>query len=289
MIRVFHSLSFTALLLASLSGFAQQSNTRGSGTTTDSSMIKLLHGKMDTTMPHKILLIPFEPKMFMSEIGKDVNAKTNLSYKAITDEFRKELDLAMYNALRMSCVTVTLLDGKHSSDTTMGYIYSSTTYGYEPVPGTAIDAGGSTEYDPKHQKDHYIDKGQLSVPVDYTKRFMNTTVQNPHLLSQLSGIYNTDTYVFINELDIKNVDNATENLSEDTYRRQVTVHYSIIDNTGHYVSKGVAITYFPYRENDPKEIGDKYFTVIARTILKNYIQGLNNDKMQADKKKKPGK
>src|SRR6185312_3970567 len=289
MVKVSHSLFFAALLFISASSFAQHSGTRGSNMMNDSAMAKLLHIKTDTVMPHKILLVPFEPKMFMSEIGKDVNAKTHMDFNAITSEFRKELDLALYWALRNNCTTVSLLDGKHSSDTTITYIYKSTSYAYEPVPGTIVDAGGSKEYDPKNQKTHYVDQGQLKVPVDYTKRFMNTKVENPKLLGQLSSLYNADTYVFINELDIKNVDNPTENLSEDAYRRQVIVHYSIIDNSGHYVAKGISTTYFPYRENDPKVIGDKYFSVIAHAIAKNYIQGLVMDKMQADQKKKAGK
>jgi hypothetical protein len=225
--------------------------------------------------------VPFAPKMLMLEIGKEVNAKTHLSYSAMTEEFRKELDLAMYGELRRSCVTISLLDGRQRSDSTLGYIYASTTYSYDVVPGTTPDAGSQD----KNNTGRYINKGQLEVPVDYSQRFMNVSIINHKLLSDLSSRYNTDTYVFINELEINNVSNNSTNLSDETYRRQVIVHYSILDNTGHYINKGLVTTYFPYGEDDPKEIGEKYFTFVARLILNDYIKGLTNDKMKARQKK----
>lgn len=277
-----HSVSFLFLLLISFTVAAQHSNSRGSnGNTHDTALNRALGIHKDTTMSHKILLIPFEPKMLMSEIDKDINAKTHQSYAAITADFREELDLAMFGVLRRSCETVDILTGRQRSDSMLAYIYGSTSFSYDIVPGTAPDEGSKD----KNKTGKYISNGQLEVPVDYSQRFMNITVLNPSLLSELSSKYGTDTYVFINQLDIKNVENNTTNLSDETYRREVTVHYSIIDNTGHYVSKGVATTFFPYSVNDPKEIGDKYFTVVARSILTNYIHGLIADKNKLQKKK----
>ena len=85
----------------------------------------------------------------MSEIDKDVNAKTHLNYDAITSEFRKEFDLAMFGAMRRSCVTVSLLDGRQKSDSMLAYIYGSTGYNYDMVPGTTPDAGRA-EQDPRN-------------------------------------------------------------------------------------------------------------------------------------------
>jgi len=281
--KLHHTILLACLVIASITVSAQQSNSRGNnGKSGDTALNRALGIKKDTTMAHRLLLVPFEPKMLMSEIGKDINAKTHQSYNAITDELREELDMAMYSSLRRSCVTVDLLDGRQHSDSMLAYIYGSTSYSYDMVPGTAPDQGSKD----KNKTGRYINNGQLEVPVDYSQRFMNINILNPNLLKELGSRYNTDTYVFINELDIKNVDNNATNLSDETYRRQVIVHYSIVDNTGHFVSKGIATTYFPYSENDPKEIGAKYFTVIGRIILKNYVQGLVSDAKVKEQKKK---
>jgi hypothetical protein len=276
-----HKIFSAGFCFITLAVSAQHINSRGaSEVPKDTVLSRLATSKIDTVLTHKVLIVPFETKMVMSEIGKEVNAKTHLSYNAITEEFRKEMDLAMFAAIKKNCTTVSLLDGKPKSDSTLAYIYGSTSYSYDIVPGTVPESGSKDN----KNNGNYIKNGQLEVPVDYSQRFMNISFLNPKLLPDLGTKYNTDTYIFLNELDIKNVENNANNLSDDAYRREVTVHYSIVDNTGHYVSKGIATTYFPYHENDPKVIGEKYFPALAKTIEKDYIKGLLSDKMQADQK-----
>jgi hypothetical protein len=258
-----------------------QSNTRL--ISSDTSARALANSKDNAAPQHRILLVPFTPKMCMSEIGKDVHTATNLNFDQITQAFRKQLDLAMYSALRKSYIPVSLLQGKDRSDSVLGYIYSGTGYHYDPVPGAVVDVGAPDNR--ADAKDKYVNKGQLQVPVDYTKRFMNVSFSNQNLLTELSKKYNTDTYVFINELDIQNVNNPTENLNDATYRRQVTVHYSILDKDGKSIAKGLSTTYFPFGENDPKEIGEKYFTLVAHDILKNYAQGITINNLAEQQKK----
>jgi len=247
-----------ALSLICIRGYSQ-SNTRGVSVDTSK-----------TAVTHKLLLIPFNTKMCMSEIGKEVNASTHLSYDEITQQFRSQLDLAVYLAFKKNYAPVSLLQGKYRSDSVLNYIYTSTSYKYDLVPGATADAGAKD----KNKTGRYVQNGQLEVPVDYSARFMNISVTDAHLLTNLYKRYHTEAFVFINELDIKNVSNQTENLSDDTYRRQVDVHFSIIDKEGKSIAKGLASTYFPFRENDPKQIGEKYFSLVANAIVKDYAQGL---------------
>jgi hypothetical protein len=279
--NIIHKGLILLLSLLSFSAFAQV-DTRGKmGSNTDTTNRLLI--RRDTAT-RKMLIIPFETKMCMSEIGKEVHAKTNLSFDAITAEFRNQLDLAMYAAFRNSYSAVSVLQGRHKGDTTLDYIYSSIGYQYDIVPGSTPDAAGQSEHD-KSQKNHFINNGQLQVPVDYSNRFMNASINNPNLLSDLAKKFSTNTYVFINELDIKSVANTTtDNLSEEMYRRQVIVHYSILDKDGKYVSKGIATTYFPQNENEPRVIGEKYFSVVAHTILKDYIQAVAAAQAEQQKK-----
>lgn len=260
---------FTCIgLISSLHVYAQ-SNTRGVNTA-DTSLGRL--GTLKNTPTHKILLIPFYSKMCMVEIGKDVNLATKLDFNEIVEQFRIQLDLAVYNAFRRDYSVISLLQGRYRSDSVVNYIYGSTGYKYDMVPGATADIGAQD----KNKSGNYIQNGQLKVPIDYSKRFMNVNISNPHLIGTLYKDYHTDTFVFINELDIKNVNNVAENLSDDTYRREVDVHYSIMDKEKRSIAKGLATTYFPFRVNDPKKIGEKYFAQIADSILRDYIQGLTH-------------
>ena len=255
-----------------------QSNTRGISSDTMAS------GMMtNNNSGNRVLIIPFNPSMCMSGIDKDVNAATHLDYKQITSAFRRQLDMAMYRELSKDYTPISILQGRYRNDSVLNYIYGSTGYKYDLAPGTTPDIG-ATEGS-KNKKGLYIHKGELQVPVDYSKRFMNVSISNPHLLADLYEKYHTTAFVFINELDIKNVKNPAQNLSDPTYRREVTVQYCILNKKGKSIAKGLVKTYFPYRENNPRVIGGKYFSLIAFKIVTNYRQGLTIDKLSEQRKK----
>jgi len=239
-----------------------------------SSSLFAQQNKDTAVIKHNILLIPFKPTMLMSEIDKDVNASTNLTYNQITAAFRYRLDLALYAAFRQSYSTESVLQEEKKMDTTLAYIYTSIGYNYDLVPGQDSSGESHSEFNSKLQKKHFINNGQLQVPIDYSKRFMNVTIANPHLLPYLSKKYGADIFVFVNEVDIKNVSNPTEDLTQSNFRREVIVQYSIVNIHHYYLAKGVLTTYFPYNENTPKAIGETSFTEIAQAMVKELVTGL---------------
>jgi hypothetical protein len=234
--------------------------------------------KSTKIVKHKILLVPVKTTMIMSEIGKAVNASTHLTYAKIMEAFRSRLDLAIYTAFKQNYTTISFLQDKKKADTTLGYIYSSIGYKYDLLPGQDSSGENHAEFDPKLQKTNFIKKGQLQVPIDYSKRFMNVSFANPHLLSYLNKKEGADIFIFINELDIKNVANTpTEDLTASNFRREVMVQYSIVNSQKQYIAKGILTTYFPSNVNDPKVIGEKYFAVIAQAMLKEFVSGLQKN------------
>ena len=210
----------------------------------------------------------------MSEIGKAVNNSTHLSYSKIVASFRYHMDLALYSTFRQDYATESILETAKRGDTTLAYIYSSVGYKYDLLSANDSSGESHAEFDTKKQKTHFIHNGQLQVPMDYSKRFINVSIANPNLLNYLNKKHHTDIIVFINELDIRNVPNPTENLNESNIRREATVQYSIVNTQHHYLAKGILTIYFPYNENDPKAIGEKYFTAIAHSMETELVKGL---------------
>jgi hypothetical protein len=250
---------FLGLLIVSTSLFSQQNKD-----TAKHALVK-----------HKILLVPFKTTMLMNEIGKAVNTKTHLSNSKITEAFRYNLDLALYTTFKLNYSTVSLIQVPKKGDTTLAYTYTSIGYKYDLVPGPDTTGESHAEFDPKLQKEHFMHNGQLQVPMDYSKRFMNVNIANPQLLPYLNKKYGADIFVFINEVDIKNVsNNTTEDLTQSNFRREITVQYSIVTTQKHYLAKGILTTYFPYSENDPKVIGEQYFTIIAHAMMRELQKGL---------------
>ncbi len=220
---------------------------------------KAIHKSADT-VKHKILLIPFRSTMLMSEIGKAVNASTHMSYPKITAAFRTSMDLALYNTFKLKYTTKSLTQDRKKNDTVLPYIYNSVGYNYDLLPGSDTPGESHAEFDQKLQKTHFIKNGRLEVPMDYSKRFMNTHIINPALLPKLSKDYGADIFIFINELDIRNVANTpTEDLTASNFRREVMVQYTILNSKKQYLAKGVLMTYFPANVNDPKNNRRKIF------------------------------
>jgi len=260
---------FLGLLIVSIPLFSQQNKD-----TAKSVVVK-----------HKILLIPFKTTMLMSEINKAVNTSTHYSYKKIVESFRYRMDLALYTTFKQTYSTISLMQAPQKTDSTINYIYGSIGYQYDLLPGHDTSGESHAEFDPKQQKTHFIHNGQLQVPMDYSKRFMNVDIVNPQLLINLNKKYGSDIFVFVNEVDIKNVsNNGTEDLTESNFRREVIVQYSVINIQNHYLARGILTTYFPYMDNNPTIIGEKYFTVIAQSMLKELNKGLQ--RTQAGKAKK---
>ncbi len=251
------------LLIVSFTSFAQQ---------------KADTAKTAAAVKHKILLVPVKTTMIMSEIGKAVNTATKLSYAKIMEAFRYRLDQAIYNTFKPSSSITSFLQEKKKGDTTLAYIYSNIGCKYDLLPGQDSTGENHAEFDSKQVKQHFIKKGQLQVPIDYSKRFMNVSFANTHLLAILNKNTGADIFIFVNELDIKNVANTpTEDLTASNFRREVMVQYSIVNAKKQYIAKGILTTYFPANINDPKIIGEQYFKVIAQSMLKEFIVGLKKN------------
>lgn len=272
--KVLLYISYYLLFAAAGESLLAQSNTRGVVNPERQDTLFAAPGEK-----HKILLVPFYSKMCMSQIDRQVNKATDMNYDQITEAFRKGLDLAIYSRFHLNFETMSLLQGRNKSDSVLNYIYGSTAYNYQLVPGTKADADKPTG---TNKTNHYAVKGQLEVPEDFSQRFMDIVVKNPELLPFLYKKYHADTFIFINELDIKNVPNTAGDL-DNAYIRQVTVHYSILNKEGSSLTAGIETVYFPYSEDNPSDIREKYFTSIARAILKDYEGSLSRKERKEDK------
>ena len=222
--------------------------------------------KKDT---RKVLVIPFEPKLYMSEIDENVNKETKLNFKQIRNAFRSGLDYSVVAEFRKKYKVVTLMSDSAHIISDQNYVYESIAYKYEVVPDP--NAKTSTEKPVDKPK---VQNGQLAVTTNDQKKFMNTKITNPKLLATLNRTYGAEIFIFINELDIKNnIDNSTKT-AMGTYERIAGVHYSIYDLDGKLLDSGLATKGFPSTANNPNKIVNSYFSDIAQTIYTNFMAAI---------------
>lgn len=207
----------------------------------------------------KIMVIPFEPKLYMSEIDQKVNQETKWNFDQIREYFRHQLDNQLklkLQSIESPVVTYYIDSAKTSKD--LEYIYKSTTIAFDPM---AAPTAPTAEV----KKQSGIKNGQLVVEMGGDKKFTNTKFNNKELIPFLNKKYKSDYFVFINELDFRTVMDSYD-LASDTYLRETTVHYTIVDSTSKLIAAGAASYRFSSKTNEPKKIVAATFSPIAAYI-----------------------
>lgn len=266
--HTFRKIFFYCLLFV-LCGLNARSTFSQNSTRLSNDKVKTLPGSSsEKTEERKVLVIPFEPKLYMSEIDQHVNKETKLNFKQIRGAFRSGLDYAVTTEFKKKYKVVSLLNDSSRSTMDQTYVYQSIGYKYEILPDPEKkDEKPVTENTP-------IQNGQLMVSTNDRKKYMNTKIINPNLLQTLHKKYKTDIFVFINQLDLKNNVDTKTLVASETYERIASVHYSIFDLNGKLLDSGLAAKSFPSTANNPNKIVNSYFTDIAETILQNFVTAI---------------
>ncbi len=224
----------------------------------------------------KIMLIPFEPNLYMSEIDQKINQQTKWKFEQIRENFRRQLDVQLKMKLNHIAPVVSFYSDSAKMAEDLEFIYKSSTLSYDPVDNT-----NNQKNPPVKRKG--ISNGQLTVEINNDKKFMNKKLNEAELISYLNKKYKTDYYVFINELDIKNDINSYD-IATDSYQREVAVHYSIIDKSSKNIASGIATAKFTSKENTPKKIVTLSFSPIATFIASKFSGILSPGKASSSKK-----
>ncbi len=215
----------------------------------------------------KICIVPFEPKLYMSEIDQKINQQTKWDWETIRENFRQQLDAQLKLKLQTTYSVLSFYADSAKMAKDLEYTYKSTDLAYDLVskPSDAKTPGKSKTG---------VSNGQITVEQNTEKKFMNTKLTNTEVIDYLNKKYLSEYFVFINELDIKN-DLDSYDINTDTYQREVTVHYSILDKTGKTINAGIATSKFSSKENNPKKIVAQCFSPIATYIAAKFTAIVN--------------
>ena len=229
-----------------------------------------------------VLVIPFESKMYFSDIDRDVSQKTELNFHEIKAKFRAALDQNIYIALKkyynpMSFYSIEPSEAKQE----LAYVYNSVGYKYEVVPQEEVvekETVGKKfigKFKKKEKEEEYIEagiqNGEIVSQVDSREKYMKTTITNDQLLPNLDQKYKASYYLFVNQLDIKRAADNRYLASDEAYQREIKVHYTIIDAKGEVASSGAIKSRFASNQNDIDKIIKDQFPLIAERIVNNLL------------------
>lgn len=207
----------------------------------------------------EIMIVPFEPQMYMGDIGEKIYTESKLNFKQLTEYFRHQLDNQLKLKLQsIESPVVSFYSDSVKTSKDLEYIYQSTTIAFD-----VLDKPTAPTVQSKKQQG--IKNGQLAVEASNDKKFTTTKFSNAELIPYLSKKYKSEYFVLINELDIKTVTESYD-IASDTYQREVTVHYTVVNSLSKLVTAGAATYRFSSKVNDPKKIVNQTFSPIASYI-----------------------
>lgn len=238
--------------------------------------------KRAETYKPSVLVIPFESKMYLSDIDRDLAQKNELNFQDIKAKFRAALDREIFIALKKHYNPLSFYSIEPSeSKKELAYIYNSIGYKYEVLPEEEVVEKQTVgkkligKFKKKEKEEKYIEagiqNGQVVSQVDNREKYMKTKITNEKLLASLGTKFNASNYIFVNELDIKRAANDVYEASEEQYKREIKVHYTIFDNKGKEVSSGAIKSRFPSGQNDIDKIISVHFPLIAERIVSKLV------------------
>lgn len=219
----------------------------------------------------KILIIPFEEKLFYSDIMRDLTTVNNMGANEIYHRLRNEIQLSMKKALKDSMETAMFLNTDSLLESDLVSIYAVLGYQYVPVPKEVEeDKKGKKKTAKKKpqepKKEVGIRNGQVIAERKVDERFMNAKLKDNTILNQFYSNYGINRFLFINQMDVK-MDLSDPETAFIDPRRLVAIHYTILDQNGMQLSGGLAQAQFPGTESRLNYIIGANFYKLAATVF----------------------
>ncbi len=209
------------------------------------------------------MVIPFEPKLYMSQIDHKINAETKLNQKEIKEAFRKGINAELAKALKQKYEVLDLLKDTAKYKKDVLTIYKNITFNYEKVP----DQSNYKIPVEEKGKNATIKNGQVLVESNTDARFMNAQVTSPALIPGLYAKHKTDLFLFINQLDVISNQLAAGDMGTSA-ERIITLHYTVFTVDAKEINSGTCSIKFPSDVNTPAKIISNYVSKLGIEITR---------------------
>lgn len=220
-----------------------------------------------------LLLVPFESRMYLSDINKELATENNLNAEEIVSRFISGIDQAIYNTFQKRCnISSFYALEDQDSKQDLRYIYSNLKLEYELLSKKADEKGLKkikNKFSKKEEDDYQrgkIENGQIITKRDDRERYMKAVVENETMLDSMHFKFDNKFFLFITQLDLKNRYEDAISMQQMDYEREIKIHYTLYHKNGEILSTGLSRTTFPANLNDINAIISNYFPILAQQI-----------------------
>jgi hypothetical protein len=227
----------------------------------------------DTMVVHKVMLIPYDPRFYLSDADRDIMEQSNMDAAKFRSKFRYGIDRNVQRAISGSYKCISLLnDTADILEETMYATLGRTGYRYEkaiPITPKPMESlKDAVKIKGVNAREHEDSKtASMYIPVKKDAMYMHATVTKPaELFAELNKQFDTDIYVFLTQFEIKTNYQSCLDIANKIYKREVMVHFTIYDKTGKLLAGSYATSEFPSDSNNANKIIGDCFPEIAGYI-----------------------
>ncbi|MGI8892816.1 MAG: hypothetical protein ACR2GN_05085 [Bacteroidia bacterium] len=215
-----------------------------------------------------ILIIPYNPRYYLSDSDRQIAEASNKSVLAIRETFRMSLDNSLMKQFNAKFLTHSVLsDTTVQAEIDLKRIYNEQVLNYEQSPSYKKGKKSGRKKSEKKERGIGIDNSSIATDNSFMDdQFMNVTFSNDELLSELAARYENDYFLFLNQFEIRIDYTDCLDLSKKIYNRKLKIHYSIYDKNGRYLTGDYVKIVFPSNTNNINEIISRNFYQIARQL-----------------------
>ncbi len=232
----------------------------------------------------KLMLIPFEPRLYRSHIDRQVGENDGLTFQQIRGYFRLGLDNALNLSLKDDYDLIRMHADKADINRDLDYIYKSVGYQYRLMPqAPETPKKGLAKFgeqlskevqkqvkkleEPEPKAGGRIENGEVVSVAEKNERFMAISLINQDMFNYLSDKYETGLFLFITQLDMMNAAGQEYTAyGSDNYEREIKVHFCIWNADKQEIYAGAVKRRFSSRTNSIKKIIVANFPPLAEQI-----------------------
>jgi len=228
----------------------------------------------DTITYHKILLLPYNPKYYLSDADRDIAAQSNESPQVFRKKFNEESDRNVFVEISKTATCVSLFEDTSQQlieDVTAmlsktGFQYDTPTVKEKgSIKNKVFKSDPNKDAYDMHTSSQYInDEPEL--------KYMRAIITKPELLPELANKYHFDLFVFITQMEFKTNYSSCMDIANKIYKREVLLHFTVYDKDGNLVAGNFAKTFFPSNQNSVNGIISNQFPKLAQGVVASFVK-----------------
>ncbi|MDA9312810.1 hypothetical protein N8371_03655 [Vicingaceae bacterium] len=221
-----------------------------------------------------VLIVPFESKMYLSDINKTLAENNTLTSSQIINRFTTAIDQSIYYAFEEKCKVNSFYGIEDTAVTQdLNYVYDNLRLEYELVSVTEdktktekLRAKLKKKEDNSYKRGQ-INNGEIISTRDVRERYMKAVITDQQMLDSMHFKFDNDYFLFVNQLDIKNDYSDMTAAQQGSYNRIVQLHYTLYAKDGVILTTGISKTTFSNHQNDINKIISENFPILAYQIF----------------------